>query len=58
MNNMELHAMFQAEEAALTRAFNDHGLCKNNSDEEWLSNVSEVLKQVYELPDEVLCEKL
>lgn len=58
MNNMELHALFQAEEKALTRAFKDHGLCKNNSDEDWANNVSEALKQVYELPDEILCEKL
>lgn len=58
MNNMELHASFQAEEEALTRAFKDHGLSKNNSDEEWLGNVPGVLEQVYSLPDEVLCQKL
>lgn len=58
MNNMELHALFQAEEEALTRAFKDHGLNKDNSDEDWLSNVSGILEQVYSLADEVLCEKL
>ncbi|MEO0909635.1 MAG: ankyrin repeat domain-containing protein [Pseudomonadota bacterium] len=58
MNNMELHALFQAEEEALTRAFKHHGLSENNSDEERLSNVPEILKQVYKLPDEYLCQKL
>lgn len=58
MKNMELHALFQAEEEALTRAFNEHGLDKNNADEDWLSNVSGILSQVYSLEDEVLCEKL
>lgn len=58
MNNIELHALFQAEEEALTRAFKDHGLIGNNTDEEWLSNSPGILKQVYELPDEDLCERL
>jgi hypothetical protein len=58
MNKMELHALFQAEEEALTRAFEDHGLNKDSSDEEWLSKTSGFLRAVYELPDEDLSKKL
>ena len=58
MNNLELHALFQAEEEALKRAFEDHGLTRDDPDRQWMKDAQSVLVDVVELPDHKLCEKL
>ena len=58
MNNLELHASFQAEEEALQQAFKNHGLLKDDLDQERPQDVTEIKHDAFRLPDDVLCEKL
>lgn len=58
MNNLELHALFQAEEEALEQAFKNHGLVKESFGQERLTALPKLMRDVFEFPDDVLCEKL
>lgn len=58
MNNSELHALFQAEEEVLKQAFKDYGLTRDDPDQERLKEYPDLLREVLELPDDELCEKL
>lgn len=57
MNTLELHALFQAEEEALERAFKNHGLVKEKIDQR-LTAFPKLMQDVLEFPDDVLCKKL
>lgn len=58
MNNLELHALFQAEEKALQRAFKFHGLVKKRLSHERLEALPKLLQDVCTLPDDTLSKKL
>lgn len=58
MNNLELHALFQAEEEALERAFKYHGLANEDDHQERLAAFPKLMQDVFEFPDDVLCKKL
>lgn len=58
MNNLELHALFQAEEEALEQAFKNHGLVKESVYQKRRTAFPKLMRDVFEFPDDVLCEKL
>ncbi|MEM6594613.1 MAG: ankyrin repeat domain-containing protein [Pseudomonadota bacterium] len=58
MNNLELHALFQAEEEALERAFKNRGLVKEDAHQERLATFPKLMQDVFEFPNDVLCKKL
>ncbi|MEP1698829.1 MAG: hypothetical protein ABJJ69_20055 [Paracoccaceae bacterium] len=58
MKKLELHALFQAEEERLQRAFDDHGLNNEDLDQYGPKASSDLWRDVSELPDDVLSEKL
>ncbi|APZ53409.1 hypothetical protein [Salipiger abyssi] len=58
MNNLELLALFQAEEDALQKAFHSHGLTKDSTYQKRLETLPRLLRDVLTYPDEVLCAKI
>ncbi|MEP3635947.1 MAG: ankyrin repeat domain-containing protein [Paracoccaceae bacterium] len=58
MKNLELLALFQAEEEALEQAFKNQGLLKDDLNQERPQDVTEIQHDAFWLPDDVLCKKL
>jgi len=58
MNNLEVHALFQAEEEALQQAFQRHDLIGRDYNQEGLLAFPSLLQDVFKFPDDVLCQKL
>ena len=58
MNSLKLLASFQAEESALSQAFSNHGLHRDSSYQGLSGEFSDLMRDVLNLPDNELCEKL
>jgi hypothetical protein len=58
MNNLELHALFQAEEEVLRRAFQRHDLMGRDYTQERMLAFPSLLQDVFKFPDDILCQKL